>query len=282
MLSDILSSLPLIQDHHSRQTSLYRILDRATRRAAEELFEPEQRDNVKVLGTLGSIFFPYVNMGAVDSIDLFGLDELMLFSFYWVNRNRYKKVLDIGANIGLHSVILAKCGYQVRSFEPDPTHFAKLQEILTLNGIQTVEANQAAVSDRDGEVEFVRVLGNTTSSHIAGCKHPYGELERFKVPVFNIKNLIQDADLIKMDVEGHEGTLIQATSSDDWNHTDALIEVGTLEIAKAILDHLQRINVRAFSQKIGWREVKTLDDMPFSYKDGSLFISKKSSMPWKE
>jgi FkbM family methyltransferase len=188
--------------------------------------------------------------------------------------------LDIGANIGLHTTVLAKCGYQVKLFEPDPTHFAKLQEILNVNGIKTVQAHQGAVSNHSGEVEFVRVLGNTTSSHIAGCKEPYGALEKFQVPVFNIKELIRDADLIKMDVEGHEAVIIQATTSEDWNSTDAVIEVGSRDKAEPIFEHLQKIGVSAFSQKIGWGLVKSVEDMPFSYKDGSLFISKKGAMPW--
>ncbi|HSX37761.1 MAG TPA: FkbM family methyltransferase [Chlamydiales bacterium] len=236
--------------------------------------------NQRSLGPIGTFYFPYFRMGAVDSIDLFGLDELILFSFYWVNRKRYKKALDIGANIGLHTTVLSKCGYQVRSFEPDPIHFAKLLEILDANNIKDVDARQAAVSHRSGEAEFVRVLGNTTSSHLAGCKQPYGDLERFPVPLFDIRTLIREADLIKMDVEGHEAALIAATVSEDWNCTDAVIEVGASDKAESIFAHLQKIGVHAFAQKIGWEPVKKLEDMPFSYKDGSLFISKKPSMSW--
>lgn len=278
-LGEIFHSLPLIAQHHSHDTSLYRVLEKLSRQESEKMFELQLKGK-RELGSLGNFYFPYFKMGAVDSVDLFGLDELILFAFYWINRKRYRKALDIGANIGLHSTILAKCGYQVRLFEPDPIHFAKLQEILLLNQIHNVEAHQAAVSDRSGTVEFVRVLGNTTSSHIAGCKQPYGALERFEVPVFDIRSLIRGADLIKMDVEGHEAVLIEATCSEDWNSTDAVIEVGAPDKAALIYTHLQKIGVQSFSQKTGWKEVKTVEDMPYSYKDGSLFISKKSSMPW--
>ncbi len=280
-LGEIISSLPLVNRYHNHTTSLYRVLEKLARQESEKMFDPSVQEE-KSLGPVGQFYFPYFKMGAIDSVDLFGLDELILFSFYWTNRHRYKKALDIGANIGLHTTVLAKCGYQVKLFEPDPTHFAKLQEILAANQIQGVDANQGAVSDHSGQVEFVRVLGNTTSSHIAGCKQPYGELERFQVPVFNIRELIRQADLIKMDVEGHEAVIIQATTSEDWDRTDAVIEVGSADQAQPIFDHLQKIGVNAFSQKIGWGCVKTLEDMPFSYKDGSLFISKKGAMPWSE
>lgn len=278
-LGDIISSLPQIKNQHSREASLYRVLEKTARLESETIFSATSSER-KSLGPIGEFYFPYFKMGAVDSIDLFGLDELILFSFYWANRKRYKKVLDIGANIGLHTTVLAKCGYEVDFFEPDPIHFAKLQEILAANEIKNVHAHEAAVSNHSGTVEFIRVLGNTTSSHIAGCKKPYGNLEKIQVPVYDIRKLIRNADLIKMDVEGHEDTIIEATNSEDWNKTDAVIEVGAPEKAKAVYDHLSKIGVNAFSQKNGWDQVKTLEDMPFSYKDGSLFISKKSSMPW--
>jgi len=278
-LGDVIATIPEVTRSHSPGTSIYRILQHAAKQELKKMFDSNS-DSQRSLGPIGTFYFPYFKMGAIDSIDLFGLDELILFSFYWVNRKRYKKALDIGANIGPHTVVLSKCGFQVQSFEPDPIHFAKLSEVLAANQIKGVKAHQAAVSNRSGDVEFVRVLGNTTSSHIAGCKQPYGDLERFQVPVFDIKKLIREADLIKMDVEGHEAALIEATTSDDWNDVDSLIEVGTADKAEAIFAHLKKIGVHAFSQKTGWEQVKKLDDMPFSYKEGSLFISKKTSMPW--
>lgn len=278
ILSDIIFSLPVLRQHHSRQTGIYRILERTARSEVESNFH--LKDFSEMLGPIGKISFPYHRMGSVDSIDLFGLDELIIFAFYWVNRNRYRNVLDIGANIGLHSTVLAKCGYQVTIFEPDPVHFSKLQEILKINGIQHIDARQAAVSNRAGAAEFVRVLGNTTSSHIAGCKQPYGEVEKFEVPVFDIRDIIRGFDLVKMDVEGHEDALIEALSASDWDHIDAMIEVGSSKAAESIFNHLSKMGVHSFSQKNGWEPVRDLGEMPASYKEGSLFISKKNCMPW--
>lgn len=279
---DIIASLPMIKQHHARQTSVYRVFEKLARQESEKLFDPKVSANPKILELFGGIYFPYIQMGSVSSANLFDLDELIIFSFYLVNRNRYRVVLDIGANIGLHTTILAKCGYEVTLFEPDPSHFAKLQDVIAANHLQKIIAYQAAVSDRAGKSEFVRVLGNTTSSHLAGCKQPYGEIEKFTVSVFDIRDLIRKFDLIKMDVEGHEAALIQATSGEDWNATDAMIEVGSVGAAQAIFNHLTEIHVRCFSQKTGWEEVHCLQDMPVCYKEGSLFISKKPSMLWTE
>jgi hypothetical protein len=59
-----------------------------------------------------------------------------------------------------------------------------------------------------------------------------------------------------------------------------MLEVGSIENALAIFEHMKALGVNMFSQKNNWTSVSALDDMPTSYKEGSLFISKKSEMPW--
>ena len=52
------------------------------------------KSEVLTLGEVGNLNFPYFEMGSIDSVKLFGIDELILFSFYYANRTRYKKTLD--------------------------------------------------------------------------------------------------------------------------------------------------------------------------------------------
>ena len=44
----------------------------------------------------------------VTSDNLFCEKEQPLFDFYERSKDRYKKALDIGANIGIHSILMAK------------------------------------------------------------------------------------------------------------------------------------------------------------------------------
>lgn len=279
LIDELILNLPLMRDEHARTTDRYGNYVKILRDEIESLFKDSSAEK-KAFGPLGKIAFPYFKMGNKSSLDLFDLDEFIIFSFYWINRTRYKKVLDIGANIGLHSLVLAKCGYQVESYEPDPVHFKQLQHVMEINQIQDISLHCAAVSTKAGQAEFVRVLGNTTSSHLAGCKNPYGDLERFSVPLFDIRDLIHKADLIKMDVEGHEDEILLATTGNDWKSADAMVEIGGADKAKLIYNHFQKEKVHLFAQKINWQKVSRLEDVPTSYKEGSLFISKKSSMPW--
>ena len=63
---------------------------------------------------------------------------IIIFSYYWTNRKRYKNVADIGANIGLHSILMSRCGWQVTAYEPDPIHCDLIKRNLDLNNVKSV------------------------------------------------------------------------------------------------------------------------------------------------
>lgn len=280
ILDSLFAALPELHALHAPTSSVYTLMKQVARQTMVALFS-ESGSAEGDFGPFGKLIFPYHQMGAIDSVNLFDLDELIMFSFYWLNRNRYKRVLDIGANLGLHSIIMSKCGFEVRAYEPDPHHYDVLLMNLELNQADSVTPNNMAVSSQPGELEFVRVLGNTTSSHLAGSKaNPYGDLERIPVKVEAIGELLNWADLVKMDAEGHEKEILLATARDHWMSTDALVEIENENNAEAVFDHMTQLDMNLFSQKQNWQRVSGLDDMPTSYRDGTLFISTKSEMPW--
>jgi len=232
-------------------------------------------------GPFGALNFPYEKMGNIDSLDLFGIDELVIFAFYWANRTRYRNVLDLGANIGLHSIVMSRVGFDVTCFEPDPRHWDWLNRNLKLNDARSVTPVNAAVSTQKGTMDFVRVLGNTTGSHIAGSKsNVYGGTDVFPVDVVPFAEIIQGKDFMKMDVEVHEATILVTTDAGTWKDFDAMIEVGNEQNAAAIFEHFRKIGVALYAQKASWRKVEKLEDMPTSHRDGSLFISSRGPIPW--
>jgi FkbM family methyltransferase len=253
---------------------------------AAEAFEASRRrrEGVDHYATVvfGDLAIPAFQMGAVSSVDIFlSLNELIIFAFYLANRRRYGQVADLGANIGLHTLIMARLDWKVHAYEPDPLHLAQLRANLALNGVSGVEVHPVAVSDRVGAAAFVRVLGNTTSSHLAGAKSgAYGELETLQVPVADVREVLAERDFVKVDVEGHEATLIEALSEGVFTRMDMMVEIGTEAIAARVFRHLSKIGVGAFSQKIGWRRASAARDLPSHYSEGSLFISRRPAMPW--
>lgn len=267
--------------HHARDSVFYRRLDAQMKEAFAAARPVFERAEAVHLAELGPVILPYEKMGAIDSIDLFGLDELIMFAFYYRNRGRYQRAVDVGANLGLHSILLAKCGQDVESYEPDPQHFEKLQRNLRLNAVSRCHPHMAAVSDRRGKTKFVRVLGNTTSSHIFGSKpNPYGDLEYFDVEVEDIREIAARTDFMKIDAEGHEAVILKGVPADAWQRADAFVEIGSAESASAVFEHFAHGTVNLFAQKRGWARIARVEDMPASYKEGGIFVSAKPSMPW--
>jgi FkbM family methyltransferase len=254
------------------------------------------RENEQRLANLDSEFtfefegnklvIPFVEMGAITSKHLFGVDEVIIFAFYWANRNRYRRVADLGANIGVHSMVLASLGFQVVAYEPDQFHSSVAAKALASNGIQNVIWREAAVigdSTAMPTIEFVRVVGNTTSSHVRGAKKmPYGELEYFKVRTESFSKIVEETDLIKMDVEGLEADLLSSLidRSPASALPDIILEVGTEENAEIIFAASKVLGYNMFSQKTGWSLVSKLGDLPLSYKEGSLFLTPDEEMNW--
>jgi FkbM family methyltransferase len=271
------------RERHSRSSDWWKETQSKLGLELEDLFSGNDEVNLDLGGVVFS--FPNVSFGAVSSRDLLGLDELILFSYYSKNNGSYGKVADLGANIGLHSLILASLGYQVVAYEPDPIHGKIAAKILS-QGNMALDVNwveKAVVPDNleTPTVEFVRVKGNTTSSHVLGAKpNPYGDLESFEVETESFFSVVEDSSLVKLDVEGLEAELLTSLSRENIAGTDFLVEVGSSKNAESIYAWSRDESVRLFSQKMNWGPVESLDSMPESYRDGSLFVSMKTSMPW--
>jgi len=116
-------------------------------------------------------------------------------------------VLDIGANIGNHTLAFATVASQVHAFEPLPHIFNLLQDNISRNQLANVTAYPLALSDQAGEDTLYMVLkGNFGASSFD--KRTSG------VEPVRVSKVIGDAwlescalpkpDLVKIDVEAHE------------------------------------------------------------------------------
>lgn len=223
---------------------------------------------------------PFVSFGAVTSDDLFCEKEQEIMRFYENNKDRYHRALDIGANIGVHSLLMATQGWYVYGLEPDPHHFQLLKDnILKTIAFPGISVERLAVSDHNGTEIFVRVKGNTTGSHLKGDKQPYGELEEFEVRVVDCRPLFDWCDLAKLDCEGHEARLLLTVTPEQARTTDFMVEVGNPKNADLIYRHFETLPTRLWAQKDNWREVINIHDMPTHHSHGALFIGQKEPFP---
>jgi FkbM family methyltransferase len=277
--SDVLDVLPELFGLCTRGTQVFEFLEQICSRTAID--SGFAKNNSEQFGSFGQIDFPFKNMGAVSSLDLFGLDEMILFSVYWRLRDRYKTFADLGANLGLHSLLASRLGWAVSAYEPDPETFLQMSENFSKNET-SIASYQCAVGSADGMRSFTRVRGNLTGSHLSGAKQrPYGDLEEFEVRVQNFRGIVQANDFLKIDVEGAEAEIFCSTSTADWETAEAVMEIGSEENAAEIFLHLKRCpGLNIFSQKRGWNVVVTAEDLPMHHREGSVFISLADEAPF--
>ena len=95
-LDILLKHLPKVKNNHACSTSVYQLIKEISNSYIQNS-ELRKQGKGFIQGELfGEIHFPYKEMGAINTLHLFGLDELIIFSYYIINKGRYKKVADIG------------------------------------------------------------------------------------------------------------------------------------------------------------------------------------------
>ena len=115
-------------------------------------------------------------------------------------------IIDIGANIGIFSVILAKVASKGRliAIEPVASNRCLLQANLCINGIANASVLDTIVSDKAGMVDFAVAEDEAYSSIRETGRNPTKEIIRVKAVSLDDLFPAESVDVIKLDVEGAE------------------------------------------------------------------------------
>jgi FkbM family methyltransferase len=240
---------------------------------------PIDKENTFLFEEFGKIFFPFINMGKIKSTDLFSANEFIIFFLYFCYKKYHSKkikVADLGANIGLHSIIMEKIGFHVSSYEPDPKTFLQLKKNTKLNKLKNIKLYNSAIFNKKGIFNFTRVHDNLTGSHITTEKESYGPKSIFKVRTIAAQDIVSKFSLIKIDIESAEATVICNLRKKDFLKTDMIVEVGNEHNAKKIFTFLKKKKIKSYSQKNNFKLVRNFNNMPISHHEGLLFISQSA------
>lgn len=103
--------------------------------------------------------------------------------------------LDIGANVGNHSLFFAAvCGLTVYAFEPEPGFYAQLVDNLILNPYLNITPYDVAAGAEKGKGRML------PSMHVK--PDPDGDV--LVLPIDELIPHVEDVSVIKVDVEGGE------------------------------------------------------------------------------
>jgi len=124
-------------------------------------------------------------------------------------------LIDIGANIGYFSLLAAKISPTVKviAFEPVSYLFNALTKNIELNNFKNIQAVNAAIGDENGSNPiYLSSIENRGMSSFQKPENYSGQIEM--VNIFTLDNWIADnsinrVDLIKIDVEGYELSVLK-------------------------------------------------------------------------
>ncbi|MEM2196421.1 MAG: FkbM family methyltransferase [Ignisphaera sp.] len=110
---------------------------------------------------------------------------------------------DVGAFVGYYTCRLAPYVREVHSFEPNPVSRTILLKNVELNGLGNVKVHPYALGDKS-EVKKLYLMASG-STLLEG----YGGLEVVDVEVKPMDDVVDWADLVKIDVEGYEWNVVR-------------------------------------------------------------------------
>lgn len=121
--------------------------------------------------------------------------------------------IDIGANVGVHSLFMSQFCSEVHSFEPNPTVRDKLEGKIGLNTINNIVVHGVGLGAHDEELPYFAPKGcnKGTGSFVKGYSQNNEDSGVLKVVCgdqFFSKLGLNKIDLIKIDVEGFEKNVL--------------------------------------------------------------------------
>jgi len=121
------------------------------------------------------------------------------------------QIVDIGANIGLYSLLLAELAGptgQVFAFEPEPQLYRALQNNCRSNQTANISTVNCALGSAPGQVAFFRSVFNSGDNRLGGLGWKGQGLE---VEMARLDDVLPNhqVDFIKMDVQGFEQQVLK-------------------------------------------------------------------------
>jgi len=123
-------------------------------------------------------------------------------------------VLDVGANIGHHSLFLSTLASRVHSFEPYPVVYSKIEEKINRNRISNITLHPLGLGNKNQVLPFAVPNNNNTGtgSFATGASESAESTMNLEVkraddylPAVGIHSF----DFVKMDIEGFEIEALQ-------------------------------------------------------------------------
>jgi len=143
-------------------------------------------------------------------------------------------VIDIGANIGYYTTILAKIvgdKGMVYAFEPEPYNYSMVLKNVKANGFNNVQVYNNAVGNEKRTINLYKAKNEYMDKGGNGMHRIYPSIfcdEKIQVDMVRLDDIINhDVSLVKIDAEGSELDVLKGmTRILNQEHLSILVEYG--------------------------------------------------------
>ena len=162
---------------HSRDSSFYKTHEQELLNMLENSDLNSSKSGHESFEPFGDLHFPFREMGAINTIHLFGLDELIIFSYYWANKSRYKNVADFDLSsiqfIRLDEG-LSLNGFEVTAYIPGIGHNLQEHSVVLVRGGRVKDLPGVRYHIVRGSLDTAGVKGRLQGRSKYGVKRPKG------------------------------------------------------------------------------------------------------------
>lgn len=192
--------------------------------------------------------------------------------------------IDIGANIGIHTLIAANANRYtpVYSFEPVRSNWLNFQRNISLNKFDNIKSHKIALGSREGTAEINIYPGSNKGRHsmkISFGKGKLKEIVSIQTLDYFIDNFRTNDIILKIDVEGYEMEVLQGAKQVLNLGTNKIVIIELLEEINSI-QTCQEIANNLISKGFYCFKVNTRGLMKVSFFDGSgnyIFLQGKKA-----
>jgi FkbM family methyltransferase len=137
--------------------------------------------------------------------------------------------IDIGANIGQHSLFMSKAADRVIAFEPFETVSSKLKHHISINGITNITLEEVALSDKQEILEFYaptgrnKGIGSFDATTVSKGNVAESKLQLIRGDQYFESNSPHSIELMKIDVEGFEKKVLAGLENTLKTHRPVLV-----------------------------------------------------------
>jgi len=190
----------------------------------------------------------------VDSTDLMALTHVWLikeYSKHEIKINKTDTVIDVGAHIGLFSLLASQYCTEgkIYAFEPIKENYKILESNVKLNNLSNIETQNCAISKSNSKITIYQSDDESGHSKFIQTDNPVEVTSKSLNDFFKEKDL-KKCGLLKLDCEGSEYEIIEGLEDSNFEKIEKMIiEYHLADTNPEMLENLKN-KLKLFSYEI--------------------------------